>query len=213
MDQPSSTTSESTAANRPANPGRRRLGTAGLGGTAVLLTTASRSALGGWGQCTGSEIASGNLSRPGEMNPCGCSPGYWWNVNGFRTWDQYLSGQTPGVNWPRASAKFNLTFGVTYFAPDVYLTACGPGTSNQRALYPSTNGLDNVAMHAVAALFNAAFYGSRYPVAGLQTPAAVKSAFQVACATSANALKAFVTRVDVYGSSNTWCDGKDHGGL
>ena len=206
MDRQPDTPEASTDTHVP-NPGRRRLGTAGLGGAAVLLTTASRSALGGWGQCTGSEIASGNLSHAGEMNPCGCSPGYWWNVNGFATWDKYLT------TWPRATAKFNQTFGVTYFAPDVYLTACGPGTSNQRALYPSVNGLDNVAMHAVAALFNAAFYGSRYPVIGLQNPGAVKSAFQLACATSADALKAFVARVDVYGSSNTWCDGKDHGGI
>ena len=74
---------------RPANAHRRLLGRAGLSGTAVLLTTASRSALGGWGQCTGSELASGNLSRMGTLNPCGCSPGYWKssNQNGTRVWN------------------------------------------------------------------------------------------------------------------------------
>ena len=200
---------------RPANAHRRLLGRAGLSGTSVLLTTASRSALGGWGQCTGSELASGNLSRMGTLNPCGCSPGYWWNINGFQTWDQYIE------DYPRATSTFNVVFGLNmpgnlYFDPDVKLSACGPSTNNPRAFLPTDNGLNNVAMHAVAALFNAAFYGNRYPVPGLQTPAAVISAFQTAFglpdAQRASRLKAFVRRVDVYDSSNTWCNGSQHGG-
>jgi hypothetical protein len=187
----------------PVNHGRRKLGAAGMGGTAILLSVASRSAMGGWGQCTGSELASGNLSRTGTANPCGCSPGYWWNMNGYETWDKYITA------YPRGSATFNQVFGVAYFAPDVLLTACGPSTDNPRALFPNDSGLQNVAMHAVAALFNASFYGSRYPVTGLQTPSAVIAAFQAASVSPA-ALKAFVARVDIYASANTWCNGKPH---
>jgi hypothetical protein len=201
---------------RPANPDRRMLiGRAGISGTAVLLTTASRSALGGWGQCTGSELASGNLSRVGSLNPCGCSPGYWWNPNGFDTWDRYIE------DYPRATSRFNVVFGVNapgnlYFSPDVNLSACGPSSDNPRAFLPVDNSLSNVAMHAVAALFNATFYGNRYPVPGLQTPGAVVSAFQTAFGQPdtqrAARLRAFVVRVDVYQSSNTWCNGSEHGG-
>ncbi len=185
---------------------RRRFSSAGIAGTGVILSVASRSAMGGWGGCTGSEIASGNLSRMSEKNPCGCSPGYWWNVNGNETWDKYLTA------YPRLTSKFNTVFGVYYFS-NIYmkLNSVGPGTNNPRQLFPSES-LGNVAMHAVAALLNAKFYGTRFPVAGLQTAAAVISAFQAACV-SPDALKAFVARVDVYNSSNTWCDGKMHGGL
>lgn len=195
--------SNDAAATKTVDSGRRKLGTAGVSATAILLTVSSRSAMGGWGQCTGSELASSNLSRTGNANPCGCSPGYWWSVNGYDTWDRYITA------YPRATSNFNQVFGINYFDPDVLLTACGPGSDNPRALFPTDSGLQNVAMHAVAALFNAYFYGARYPVIGLQTPSAVISAFQAATA-SADALKAFVTRVDVYASSNTWCHGQPH---
>lgn len=180
-------------------------------GTAVLLSLTSRSAMGGWGGCTGSELASGNLSRTGTANPCGCSPGYWWNVNGFTTWDKYL------LAYPRSTAKFNVVFGIPYFQPDVLLGICGPNSNNYRAFLPNDDELKNVAMHAVAALFNAAFYGARYPVTGLQTPSAVIAAFQAAFgaadAARLSRLKAFVSRVDVYTSANTWCDGQPHGAM
>lgn len=185
--------------------GRRKIGAAGVAGTGVILSLASRSAMGGWGQCTGSELASGNLSRTGTPNACGCSPGYWWNINGQATWDKYL------LAYPRLTSKFNVIFGRTYFNPDVLMWNCGPNTNNPRAHLPSANGLDNVAMHAVAALLNAAFYGTRYPVPGLQTPGAVIAAFQTAVdANTPQALKDFVARVDIYTSARTWCDGTQH---
>lgn len=209
--------SVTTAPERPAEAGpkvdrlRRRLGTAGMTGTAVLLSSASRSAIGGWGQCTGSELASGNLSRKVELNACGCSPGYWWNMNGIVTWDKYIP-----TTYARTTKTFNMVFGMHYFASNVVLNNCGPSSNNPRAFLPNDNGLNNVAMHAVAALLNASFYGARFPVIGLQTPAAVISAFQTAFGAEtgrATRLKDFVARVDVYNSANTWCVGSDHGGL
>ena len=56
--------------------GRRLLGKAGVAGTGVLLTFASRSAMAGENSC-GSELASGNLSGKTRTNDCGCSPGFW----------------------------------------------------------------------------------------------------------------------------------------
>lgn len=190
---------------------RRRLSSGGAVGTAVLLSLTSRSAMGGWGGCTGSELASGNLSRTGTANPCGCSPGYWWNNNGTVTWDKYL------LAYPRSTAKFNVVFGIPYFNPDVYLSRCGPSSNNPRAFLPKDNGLKNVAMHAVSALFNATLFGARYPVSGLQTPGAVIAAFQTAFGVADSGrndrLKNFVARVDVYTSANTWCGGQPHGSV
>lgn len=194
-----------------ANPGRRRLGGLGVGGTAVALSVASRSAVAGWGQCTGSELASGNLSRdPNQANPCGCSPGYWWNSNGVALWD---NPSILAFNGYRRTNKFNAVFGVAFLTNgNLTMGAVGPGVNPANT--KGANG--NTAMHAVAALLNAAYYGSRYPVPGLQTPAAVIAAFQAAFNDISDpkaALAAFVSRVDVYSPRNTWCQGKDHGGI
>ena len=181
------------------NQGRRRLGTMGVGGAAAILTVASRSAVAGWGTCTGSELASGNLSRVGTPNPCGCSPGFWWNKNGTALW---TTTPTLYVNYPR-TAYFNTVFGVNFYTPDVQLLAVGPSTKN-----PNNFGAnDNTGMQAVAALLNAQFYGSRYPVPGLQTASAVIAAFQAACVDK-HTLADFVSRVDIYDSTaDLWCNG------
>lgn len=188
-----------------ANPSRRRLGKLGATGAVVMLSVPSRSAVAGWGTCTGSELASGNLSRAGTANPCGCSPGYWWNNNGMPKWQTANTWKTPA---PLPTAMFNQVFGRQFFNPDVPLSACGPGTNHTRNSPYSGNGFKNVAMHAVAALLNAAYFGSRYPVPTMQTPAAVISAFQTAF--DNNDLKGFVTAVDVYDSASTWCFGSQH---
>ncbi|WP_342616796.1 hypothetical protein [Rhodoferax sp. GW822-FHT02A01] len=179
------------------NQGRRRLGTAG---TAVLLTLPGRSAVAGWGTCTGSELASGNLSRTGTVNPCGCSPGFWWNNNGVALW---TSSPTLYINYPR-TAKFNDVFGVPFYTDsNVKLQDVGPSTKNPNKF----GAADNTGMHAVAALLNAQFYGARYPVLGMQTAAAVISAFKAACVDK-NSLAAFVSRVDIYGkTADLWCNG------
>jgi hypothetical protein len=189
---------------------RRRLGTAG---TAVLLTLPSRSVMAA-STCTGSEIASGNLSRAATQNPCGCSPGFWGpqNQNGTALWNS-----TPKLYtvYPR-TLSFNTVFGVNYFngtgGSAIRLDQVFPGqTAGPGSKYQNAFGAaDSTAMQAVAALLNAQYYGSRYPVPGLQTPSAVIAAFQAACSglDPKSLLAAFVTRVDIYGStSNLWCNG------
>ncbi len=185
--------------------GRRRLGTLGVGSTAAVLSVTSRSAVAGWGSCTGSELASGNLSRQGTANPCGCSPGFWWNNNGTALWNQAPSLYTV---YPR-TAKFNTVFGVAFYTnSNIRLMDVGPSTNHANAY--NANG--NTGMHAVAALLNAKYYGARYPVLGLQTAAAVIAAFQTACALGPGnrkaQLEAFVAKVDIYGKTpDLWCNG------
>ena len=194
------TTDASTSATK-VNQGRRKLGTAG---TAVLLTLPGRSAVAGWGTCTGSELASGNLSRTGTVNPCGCSPGFWWNNNGTSLW---TTSPTLNINFPR-TAKFNTIFGVNFYNdPNIQLLAVGPSSK-----WPNRFGAaDNTGMHAVAALLNAQFYGARYPVLGMQTASAVIAAFQAACIDK-NSLAAFVSKVDIYGkTADLWCNGSEEG--
>ena len=179
--------------------GRRKLGTLGASGTAILLSLPSKSAVAGWGSCTGSELASGNLSKAGTANPCGCSPGFWWNNNGTA-----LRGSAPSLAAYPFTTVFNTFFGVN-FLQDSNRTFqnCGPSDKPDY----TKKAPASTAMHAIAALLNAAYYGTRYPVSGMQTPAAVISSFQLAF--NNNALEAFVTSVDVY-KAGVWCNGKDH---
>lgn len=176
---------------------RRRLGAAG---TAVLLTLPGRSAVAGWGTCTGSELASGNLSRNGTANPCGCSPGFWWNINGHNLW---TTSPTLYTNYPE-TAKFNTVFGVSFYTnSNIELKDVGRSAN----IANNFQANKNTGMHAVAALLNAQFYGSRYPVAGLQTAADVITAFKAACLDK-HSLAAFVNRVDIYSSTrDLWCNG------
>lgn len=197
---------------QPSNPGRRRLGKLGAGGTAVALSVASRSAVAGWGSCSKSELASGNLSRDiNQANPCGCSPGAWWqSQKGPALWNDPLVTQFQGF---RPLDSFNTVFGCAFLTPDQALKDVGPSTNP--ANFCDANR--NTAMHAVAALLNAAYYGSRYPTP-YQTPAAVKAAFLAAFNTVGDnnakkaAFAAFVSAVDVYTTQNTWCLGSDHTG-
>ena len=182
--------------------GRRKLGTLGVSGTAVLLSLPSKSAVAGWGSCTGSELASGNLSKVGTANPCGCSPGFWWNNNGAT-----LRGTAPSLATYPFTAVFNTFFGRAFLAnATTTFQNCGPSSNppNTKGAPPST------AMHAIAALLNAVYYGARYPVIGMQTPAAVIAAFQTAFdSPGSNALNTFVSTVDIY-KTGVWCNGTNH---
>ncbi len=198
---------------------RRRLAKAGMVGSGVILTLASRSVLGGWGVCTGSEIMSGNLSKPGEANPCGCSPGYWGNLNGQATWTDQL-GKLISASHAQTSL-FNTVFGVTFFGPNTGLALTTYGTNvtlwqavhDKQSTTPiiacsgSLGNKQTAGFHAVAALMNASVYGSRYPVpAGYQTPSGVITSF--ANAVTACSLETFVSTVDVYGKvPDMWCFG------
>jgi hypothetical protein len=189
---------------------RRRLAKVGVAGSGVILTLASRSALGGWGTCTGSEMMSGNLSRPGEANPCGCSPGYWGNRNGRATWAAQ-TGKLINSNHSQ-TALFKDVF-VEYFVdPDTTLLQAVRKEKKPKDLCGKSEGfLQTAAFHAVAALLNASVYGSRYPVPpGYQTPSGVINSFKSAVASCD--LETFVNTVDVYTSSSTWCFGDSHHG-
>ena len=79
---------------------RRRLTGAGLAGSGVLLTLASRPVLAQGGICLSpSGFQSGNLSRPNQGNtPCaGRTPGYWGEKNSIDKGDWAAAGSIPGV--------------------------------------------------------------------------------------------------------------------
>lgn len=175
---------------------RRRLGTLGVTGSAVLMSLSSKSAVAGWGSCTGSELASGNLSKAGTANPCGCSPGFWWNNNGAS-----LRVSAPSLQAFPFTAAFNDYFGRNFLSTaTTTFQNCGPSANPAYTKSAPTS----TAMQAIAALLNAAYYGARYPVVGMQTPAAVKAAFQRAF--DNNDFTAFVAQVDVY-KAGVWCNG------
>lgn len=204
---------------------RRRLTRGGAAGAGVLLSVASRSAFGTstWGTCTGSELASGNLSREGTPRPCGCSPGYWGNDNGTRTW---MDHDLPLVADYPQTALFNTVFGVNFFKPSDPVTlkdaidmSKNPWTIDKGGWCPprqpnKVGSMKTVAFHAVAALLNAHLYGPRYPVIGMQSAQGVISAFQTAFSLVSNgnvsSLEAFGAKVDVYDSQGTWCMGSEH---
>jgi hypothetical protein len=192
---------------------RRRLSKAGVAGSGVILTLASRSVLGDWGTCTGSEIMSGNLSKPGTPNSCGCSPEYWgMSPDGIRTWEELLGGVIPAAYAP--TALFNTVFGKTYYINDKNITLFQAasqyeGTETTGPIFEvDCETKLEIAMHAVAALLNATVYGDRYPAIEYQTAADVISKFQSAFGLSGNCdtLNAFKDAVDKYDNS-TWCFG------
>ncbi|MHB1083328.1 MAG: hypothetical protein ACYCZA_00590 [Thiobacillus sp.] len=207
-----------TAKPEQVDEARRRLGKVGVAGSGVILTLASRSVLGGWGTCTGSEMMSGNLSRPGEANYCGCSPGYWGNKNGYATWTDQIGKLINSSHSP--TSKFNTVFGVAFYGPNTgsALTTYGSKVTLWQAVHDkqSTNPIiscsgvneQTAGFHAVAALMNASVYGSRYPTP-YQTANAVITAFSGAASNCA-LLGAFITKVDVYESNSTWCFGEKH---
>ena len=206
--QPESKETQDTAPE--ADQSRRKFTSAGVAGTGVLLSVASRSAMGGWGHCTGSELASGNLSKEGEANPCGCSPGYWWNNNGSQSWDLYLATKYP------KSKTFNEVFDINYFTDTNVQIGDKEGIKTKPVTFSGCANANTIAKHAVAALLNAEFYGNRYPVLGLQSAtnviAAVKTAFN--SANKCVELTAFKDRVDIYTTASvdgTWCFGSSHG--
>lgn len=186
---------------------RRRLGKVGIAaGSGVILTLASRSVLGGWGTCTGSEMMSGNLSRPGEANPCGCSPGYWGNKNGYVTWTDLLGTLVSSSHAP--TALFNSVFNNYFVDPNTTLLEAVRKEKAPKIICGKSEGfLKTAAFHAVAALMNASVYGSRYPTP-YQSAGAVITAFNNAVTSCT--LNAFVSNVDVYNPKSTWCFGEQH---
>ncbi|MHB1232167.1 MAG: hypothetical protein ACYCZQ_06270 [Burkholderiales bacterium] len=199
---------------------RRRFAKAGLAGSGVILSISSRSALGGWGTCTGSEMMSGNMSRQGTPNPCGCSPGYWGNH--IPEWSKLITQGLINTAY-NPDADFDSVFGLGspgMFNPDAKLrdvarnstpltialpSACDPSKNNSDFL----GSARTATFQAVAALLNASVYGVRYPVP-YQSPSAVISAFHSAFTTAyaacnKQAFVDFIAAVDVY--TGIWCFG------
>jgi len=184
---------------------RRRLAAGGLVGTGVLMTMSSRSALGQVVGGCGSETASAALSRHGEVQECGCSPGFWWNPNGQKVWSDHLE-----IYFPK-TASFNTVF-CSNLPLDVKPFFVDDGVTLLQARkdggpYPDTNykggNIPAVGMHAVAALLNTQFYGDRYPaLPPFASANDVILAFQEALQLK-DGLEAFKARVDVY--DGLWC--------
>lgn len=198
---------------RAVDAGRRKIATGGVAGAGVLLSVTSRSAFGTsvWGTCTGSEIASGNLSNAGTPRPCGCSPGYWKssNQNGSALWDN-VSIFSPYLK----TAKFNTVFGCAFYASgNVTLQqAVDQINAGLGSWCPGdkVNSMRNVAFHAVAALLNAQFYGDRFPFSDMQTASGVITVFRNAFTSGTTALSTqFSERFKAFYSSypNLWCNG------
>lgn len=96
-------TPESRAGSTPIDEGRRRLAKAGLGAGTLIVTMASRSALGAVCQSP-SGFTSGNLSQQGTPPLCnGRTPGYWKEKNSYGfdcthpAGDWSTAGRCPGV--------------------------------------------------------------------------------------------------------------------
>lgn len=208
-------TEATPAQQNPVDATRRRIARGGAAGAGVLISVASRSAFGtgvGWGTCTGSEMASGNLSREGAPKPCGCSPGFWGNSNGTAIWK---NPDFIPLTYSQTQ-YFNSVFGVNFFKPSANVTLKSAIDKTGKIYDKSMNGgwcptnkvsaMQEVGLHAVAALLNAQFYGSRYPVINMQSASAVISAFQTAFAGGVSALETFKNTVDVY-DSGVWCNG------
>ncbi len=199
---------------------RRRFAKAGLAGSGVILSISSRSALGGWGTCTGSEMMSGNMSRQGSPNPCGCSPGYWGNH--IPEWSKLITQGLINTAY-NPDADFDSVFGLGspgMFNPDAKLrdvarnstpltialpSACDPSKNNSDFL----GSAHTATFQAVAALLNASVYGARYP-APYHSPSAVISAFHSAFTTAyaacnKQAFVDFIAAVNVY--TGIWCFG------
>lgn len=202
---------------------RRRFAKAGLAGSGVILSISSRSALGGWGTCTGSEMMSGNMSRQGTPNPCGCSPGYWGNH--IPEWSKLITQGLINTAY-NPDADFDTVFSLGapgMFNPDAKLrdvaqrgnhltvvlsSACDPKNNKNNSDF--LDSARTATFHAVAALLNASVYGARYPSI-YHTPSAVISAFNSAANTAYSTCDKqtfvdFITAVDVY-TSGVWCFG------
>lgn len=188
---------DSTQHDLGVDRGRRRLGAAGVAGTAVLLSLPSRSAMAQTESGTGSESMSGNLStKLGAASACGRSPGFWWNDDGSSL------RCAPSLAAYPFTSMFNEVFGGDLLVTDASFQDLDPRKPTPAYTKPAPTGTAN---HAIAALLNAAYYGKRYPVSRMQTPNEVLAEFKLAFERQTpygqpnnDALSDFVRRVNVY---------------
>lgn len=143
-----------TASENGADQSRRRFTRASLIATPVIMTLASRPAL-GYYNCTISGLLSGNISSPRDIGPCdGQSPGFWQGGNFFTssnnnnkksaltTTKVYLGG------WPTPATPdtlFHNIFAGSKFAGLTLIQVMG---------LTGTQDPDQLGFHTVAAYLN-----------------------------------------------------------
>jgi hypothetical protein len=104
QDRPTSSTqppAPAAASDAPRNPGRRII----LGGIPIAVTLASKPALAMTGQCSVSNVLSGNLSHPlpSGVN-CGMTPATWQSLAGTnQLWTR--TGFFPSTNFTSAAGS------------------------------------------------------------------------------------------------------------
>jgi len=140
--------SASPAENNGANLSRRKFAKASVMAAPVIMTLASRPALGAY-QCTVSGAISGNLSNVDDSAICASkSPGWWMN--------------NADSNW--TAAGFNRTdLFHSIFTNTTNIHNYGASVTLQQVM-ELTGGDDpqQVGFHAVGALLNAGFFGDAF---------------------------------------------------
>ncbi len=122
---------------------RRKLTGAGLAGSGVILTLASKPVMGSNYWCTGSGGMSGNTSSHGERQPClACSPGYW----------KSSPGSWPSPYYPYKICNQN---GSTAHEPTLFKDVF-TSTSNETMMGMLQSQSGTREFHAIGALLNAA---------------------------------------------------------
>lgn len=184
-------TQESCEAAPRVDEGRRRLAKAGLGAGALIVTMASRSALGC--ECRSpSGFTSGNLSQHGTPPPCnGRTPGYWGEKNSYGydcqhpAGDWLTAGRCPGVcddankcndwtQWHDQSPNYVANKFKDDFKCDGYLGHLKQYTEGGNTRYfslmqvihlPGNMDHDQLGAHLCAALLNALSGKNAFPTA------------------------------------------------
>lgn len=153
----------------PANPGRRKLTSAGLGMSAIF-TLASRPVLAA--QCTSpSAAASGNLSQHGDAVVCaGRTPGYWKQPQHSKEWvAPYSQGTCSGGSagkgsigcmesperWTGGTLFHDVCGGSNFKVNNKSLSMNQVMIMNNNS-YAGLSDPDNLGCHIAAAILNAA---------------------------------------------------------
>lgn len=125
---------------------RRKFTGAGLAGSGVILTLASKPVMGTNYWCTGSGGMSGNTSSHGTPQPClACTPGYWKTCP--ETWP------TPYYPYKVCDSRGNTMHNPTKFA--TVFGSCASG-SDRTMMWVLQNKNGTRDWHACGALLNAA---------------------------------------------------------
>ena len=123
---------------------RRKFSGAGLAGSGVILTLASKPVMGSNYWCTGSGGMSGNTSSHGERQAClACSPGYW----------RSSPGSWPSPYYPYTICNLS---GSTAHQPTLFKDVFTSSSSDKTMMWMLQNQEGSREFHAIGALLNAA---------------------------------------------------------